>query len=187
MNGSSQDKELLEAKSESRLRFLEGTLESGRYLVLIAVFATFVASIATFIWGAYQTYQSVVVIVDAISHGSEHTAAGIKMIAILDAFLLATILYIFAVALYELFIDDLDVPAWLTIHNLDDLKLKLISVIVLIMAVTFLEHLAEWENAMETLLFGLSISAILIGLVLYLAYGAKRSRPGEGKDQDGGH
>lgn len=93
---------------------------------------------------------------------------GVHMIALLDAFLLAIVLYIFAVALYELFIGEIKVPPWLVIRNLDDLKLKLVSVIILVMAVTFLEHLVQWEKPLETLMFGAATALVLSSLILYM-------------------
>ena len=166
------------------LKILENILESGRYLILIAVVSTFIAALGTFLWGAYKTFEGVMLIIDSITKGADTSQAGIQMIAILDAFLLATILYIFAIALYELFISRLDVPEWLVIDNLDDLKLKLISVIILIMAVTFLEHLAQWKNALETMMFGISIAVVLIGLVFYSQYSTKHKLAKSQKEED---
>ena len=92
------------------------------------------------------------------------------MISALDSLLLAIVLYIFSVAIYELFFGKINVPDWLIIENLDGLKEKLASVIILILAVTFLEHLVEWKEAKETLMFGLSIAAVLIALVFYMQH-----------------
>ena len=79
--------------------------------------------------------------------GGEEHGIGVELIAVMDTFLIATALYIFAVGLYELFIADLELPEWLNIHNMHDLKAKLSGVIILVMAVTFLEHLVHWEDA----------------------------------------
>lgn len=96
---------------------------------------------------------------------------GIHMIAILDAFLLAVVLYIFAVGLYELFIGEIEVPSWLVIRNLDDLKKKLISVIILVMAVTFVEHLVQWKRPEDTLMFGAATALVVTSLMLYSRFG----------------
>ena len=44
--------------------------------------------------------------------------------------------------IYELLIGELSVPAWMKIHDLHDLKTRLGSILVLVMAVKFLEKLA---------------------------------------------
>ncbi|MBI3583793.1 MAG: YqhA family protein [Nitrospinae bacterium] len=148
------------------LKFL---LEKGKYVILLAVVSTFLASVATFIWGTVRMITNVVnLIAGLITHEGVHS--GVQMIASLDSLLLAIVLYIFSVAIYELFFGKINVPDWLVIENLDGLKEKLASVIILILAVTFLEHLVEWKEAKETLMFGVSIAAVLISLVFYMQH-----------------
>ena len=116
---------------------LKFCLERGKYIILLAVVSTFLASAATFIWGTVRMITNVVSLIPAlITHEGEHS--GVQMIASLDSLLLAIVLYIFSVAIYELFFGEIDVPEWLVIKNLDGLKEKLASVIILILAVTFL-------------------------------------------------
>ena len=146
---------------------LKFCLEKGKYVILLAVVSTFLASVATFIWGTVRMITNVVsLIAGLITHEGGHS--GVQMIASLDSILLAIVLYIFSVAIYELFFGKINVPDWLVIENLDGLKEKLASVIILILAVTFLEHLVEWKDAKETLMFGISIAAVLIALVFYM-------------------
>lgn len=144
-------------------------LSGGRYLILLAVLSSFAASVAILLWGTARMFSG---ISEILAHlGAEGEAAsqqGVHMIALLDAFLLAVVLYIFAVALYELFIGEVTVPSWLVIRNLDDLKRKLISVIIMVMAVTFLEHLVRWEKPLETLMFGAATALVLAALILFL-------------------
>ncbi len=146
---------------------LKFCLEKGKYVILLAVVSTFLASVATFIWGTVRMITNVVsLIAGLITHEGVHS--GVQMIASLDSLLLAIVLYIFSVAIYELFFGKINVPDWLVIENLDGLKEKLASVIILILAVTFLEHLVEWKDAKDTLMFGISIAAVLIALVFYM-------------------
>ena len=71
----------------------------------------------------------------------------------MDIFLIATVLFIFAMGMYELFIEKINLPEWLIINNLHDLKAKLSSVIILVMGITFLKHLVEWTDPQGTLYF----------------------------------
>lgn len=64
-------------------------------------------------------------------------------IELMDKFLIAVGLYIFAVGLYELFVGELDLPDWLEVKDLHDIKTRLSHVLLLVMAVAFLEHLVE--------------------------------------------
>ncbi|OGV95378.1 MAG: hypothetical protein A3I04_03405 [Nitrospinae bacterium RIFCSPLOWO2_02_FULL_39_110] len=148
---------------------LKFILEKGKYIILLAVVSTFLASAATFVWGTTRMITNVVsLIAGLITHEGGHS--GVQMIASLDSLLLAIVLYIFSIAIYELFFGEINVPEWLVIKNLDGLKEKLANVIILILAVTFLEHLVEWKDAKETLMFGVSIAAILIALVFYMQH-----------------
>lgn len=165
---------------------MKSIFENGRFLVYIAVVSSFIASMITFLWGAIRLAQNTIAFATWASaeawepHGAETGAeVGINMIAVVDAFLLATVLYIFAIGLYELFIGTLKVPDWLVIKNLDDLKGKLQSVVIMIMAVLFLEHLAHWKDPLDTLMFAGAIAIVTLALVFY----SSSKKPSKGGDR----
>src|SRR5512139_2027206 len=101
-------------------------LERSRYLIVIAVLACLAAALAAFGWGAFKAWHAVSSLVES---GGKDPLGAIKFIELMDTFLIATALLIFAVGLYELFVEDVALPGWLTIHSLHDLKAKLASVI----------------------------------------------------------
>lgn len=145
-------------------------LEKSIYLVLIAVVCSLAASAAAFVWGAVKTAGVVWHLMTNLGHDP---SAGISLIALMDTFLIATALLLFAVGLYELFIREIALPAWLVIRNLHDLKVKLSSVIILVMGVTFLEHLVEWKDAQDTLLLGLAVAVVSAVLIAFSRFGEK--------------
>ena len=98
----------------------------------------------------------------AATHGEDPLGA-VELIGIMDTFLIAVAPFIFSVGQYELFIEDVAMPAWLIVHNLHDLKAKLGSVIAL--AVAFLEHLMAWKDPHDTLYFGIAISLVSASLI----------------------
>jgi uncharacterized membrane protein YqhA len=118
-------------------------IEKSKYLILIAVFSSLIASAAGFVWGFIKTLS--IIINFMLSYGKDPLAA-IALIEIMDIFLIATVLFIFAMGMYELFIESIKLPEWLIINNLHDLKAKLNSVIILVMGITFLKHLVEWTD-----------------------------------------
>jgi uncharacterized membrane protein YqhA len=139
-------------------------IEKMRYLSLIGIISLLLASVAASGWGAMKTAKVVMTIVTTYGQGA---SIADDLIELVDAFLIAVALFIFAASLYELFIGKLNLPDWMLAHNLYELKSKLSGVIVLVMAVKFLEQVIVWQNAYETLLFGLAIgivSAVLIAL-----------------------
>jgi uncharacterized membrane protein YqhA len=157
---------------------LKRILSSSRYLVIIAVIGSFLAAVTVLVYGGLVTIN---LMIDTFSHLS-FTAEEIKHLSvadieIIDLFLLGTVLYIVALGLYDLFIDDnLAMPHWLEIHNLEDLKEKLIGVIVVLLAVTFLSEVVSWDGSNSILSLGISVGLVLLALALLLrGFGQRRA------------
>lgn len=150
---------------------MKKALETSRYMVLLAVGASLAASLATFLWGVYTTFGVIVLLIG--SRGKESGIA-VEMLELMDKFLIAVGLYIFAIGLYELFIrDDLELPDWLEVHNLHDIKVRLSSIAVLVMVIAFAERVVQWQTAQDALYFGLAIAAVTIALVVFNYVGAR--------------
>jgi uncharacterized membrane protein YqhA len=149
---------------------LKTLLEKSRYLVVIAVLASLTAALGAFGWGALKTWHAIAFLFES---GGKDPLGAIMFIELMDAFLIATALLIFAIGLYELFIEDVDMPGWLVVRSLLDLKAKLASVIVLVLGVNFLAHLAEWKDARETLEFALAVSVVAAVLIAFGHFGGK--------------
>lgn len=145
-------------------------LSSTRYIVILGVLALLVAALAAFGWGIVKTVDATGL---AITSLGKDPGLIIAFVEVVDAFLVATAILIFALGLYELFIADLALPDWMQIHNLHDLKAKLGGVLILVMAVKFLEKLAEWKSAQETLFFALAIAIVSAILIAFSAFGGK--------------
>ncbi|MFZ4117884.1 MAG: YqhA family protein, partial [Rhodoluna sp.] len=92
---------------------------------------------------------------------------------------LGTVLLVIGYGLYELFVDtDLEVPVWLEVKDLDDLKSKLIGVVVAIIAVIFVGVFVDTDRADEVVAYGLGAGAMVTGLAIF-AYATKK--PGNPK------
>lgn len=145
-------------------------LEKTRYIGLLGIVSLLVAAIAAFAWGAVKTVNALIVIVT--SYGKD-TFIAIRLIELVDAFLIATALYVFAVSLYEMFINKIALPDWMLANNLPELKEKLGGVIILVMVVTFLEHLVEWTAPYESLLFAIAVTLVSGALIALGRFGGK--------------
>ena len=152
-----------------------------RYIIIVAVLATLIAATALILFGTVETY---VVIRDVFSKG-EFTSKVAKtlllsFIEITDIFLLATVLYIVALGLYELFIDhQVPVPGWLEIRTLDDLKDKLIGVVIVVIGVGFLGQFTTWNGETNLLISGGGAALVISALTFFLGQKSKKD-----KDQD---
>jgi uncharacterized membrane protein YqhA len=152
-------------------------LEKARYVSLVGVISLLLAAIAAFGWGAVKTVKTIGLILT--SYGQDPYIT-VSLIELVDAFLIATALFVFTVSMYELFISKLDLPDWMLAHNLYELKDKLGGVIILVMVVKFLERLVEWDDATESLLFAVAV-AVVSGAIIAMSYFNKR-----GKNRDEG-
>ncbi len=165
-------------------RFLLRLLGMSRFLVIIAVISIFMAATALLVYGAVETYRLIVQLIPG--SGAPTTAKKLMLasIEITDLFLLAAALYVIAIGLYELFIDDRIplLPAWLVITDIDDLKYKLISVIIAVLAVTFLGQVISWDGERNLQPFGIATGVVVAALTYFLNSKADK-RKGSGSPE----
>lgn len=165
-------------------RLFEGLLWRSRLVVLAAVLASLASALAMFYTATVDAWYMILHLVEYASPGlSEAARAQMRgstiahVVGILDGYLLATVLLIFSLGLYELFISKIDEAEQsemgskvLVIHNLDDLKARLGKVVLMILIVKFFEHALTmtFNNPLDMLYFAGGIA--LIGLALYLSH-----------------
>jgi uncharacterized membrane protein YqhA len=162
------------------VKTFEGFLFGLRFVTFFAVIGAMVASVILFVTSSMQVYKGVAEFVHHfgnIDGGSiEHLVA--TFVASIDGYLFATVLIIFSMGVYELFINKIDPvnkvldsrPSWLQINSIDDLKSSLGKVILMILIVSFFEHSLNihYETVNELLFLGIGI--LLISAALYLTH-----------------
>jgi uncharacterized membrane protein YqhA len=142
---------------------------SSRLMFILAVTGTALASVTLFIYGFIFTC---ITVFDAFS--DPHFASeGIKelmaiFIETIDLFLVATVFFIISLGLYELFIAKAPLPGWLKICNLDDLKTKLLGLVIIALAVLILGEALTWNGTADILAFGLATSAGIGAISVYI-------------------
>ncbi|HHH36861.1 MAG TPA: YqhA family protein [Gammaproteobacteria bacterium] len=165
-------------------RFFEGGLWGSRYVVLLAVISSLATSIATFYMASADVFYMVAHILDYASpdmapemRGELRAESITHIVEIVDAYLLATVLLIFSLGLYELFISKIDQAASdesaskvLFITSLDDLKARLAKVILMILIVQFFEHAIQMEFKSPLDLLYLAGGIMLIGAAIFLSH-----------------
>jgi uncharacterized membrane protein YqhA len=174
-------------------RLFEGMLWRSRYVVLFAVVASMAASVAIF----FMATVDVVYLVSHIVHYADpalspelrktlHDDTITHVVEVVDGYLLATVMLIFGLGMYELFISDIDEAkhskassAILVIESLDDLKQRLAKVIIMILIVTIFELALKLTIGTTLDLLYLAGAVALIGLALFLTH-ASESHGGGG-------
>jgi uncharacterized membrane protein YqhA len=138
-------------------------------LTRYAVFVPAVASIIGALLLMAQGSISILMIVwDAVLNDAYLKDTIVEVLTAVDAILLGTVLLVIGYGLYELFVDTrLEVPEWLEVRDLDDLKSKLIGVVVAIIAVVFVGVFVDVNRAADVVAYGVGAGALVAGLALF--------------------
>ena len=145
-------------------------VERSRYIVIIGVFGSLVAAVMTFAWGVVRVGQFGLLLAGSFGNAPE---AIVALLEIVDTFLVATVLLIVGLGLYELFVGKLTLPEWLIIDDLAKLKGKITDTLVLILAIKFTDKLMSSKNTLDLLYTAVSIA--IVGSIL-IASNYVRSR-----------
>jgi len=164
---------------------LERLMWSSRYIVVLPVLISLLLAIGMIV---VTTFDALGLLASQISYLTADSSLRselsvdnlVRLVAIIDNYLLAAILIIFALGLYELFIAKIDKAETselgrrlLLIQSLDDLKDRLASVILLVLIVKFFQQALriKYSSAQDLLLLALGV--ILLAGALYLSGRAK--------------
>lgn len=148
-------------------------------MVILPVIASVVAALALIIAGSYEIYDGIEGFFSPKVKG--HAVAIYLQVTLLtsivsaiDFFLIATVLLIFGVGLYELFISQIDFLERsqgnvLLVHSLDQLKTKLVKVILMILIVTFFKYAIHFRYKDVLNLLYLAAGTLLLSLSIYFS------------------
>ncbi|RMH11223.1 MAG: YqhA family protein [Gammaproteobacteria bacterium] len=172
-------------------RLFESILWKSRLIVLVAVVASMLVSLAMFFMATVDALSMVSHLGDYLSASPGEERIHLRslnvthIVEIVDGYLLAVVLLIFSLGLYELFVSKIDeaensetASNVLMIHSLDDLKARLAKVVIMILIVKFFEHTASMKFGSMLDLLMLAGGIALLGVALFLTHAS------EGK---GGH
>lgn len=154
---------------------LSGPLTTARYVIALGVIASLVMMLALFV---VIVGRSVIVVSEvgaALTSDKSAKLLVVDCIELAELILLAVALYIIALGLFELFIAPAPMPAWLTIASFDDLKTRLINIVVVALGVNFFGQVVTWNGVTNLLPFGVAIGAVIIALTAFGALGLGRS------------
>ena len=142
-----------------------------RYAVVVPAIASIIGALLLMGQGSVEMVK---VVIEALSNGATLKDTIVDVLTAVDAILLGTVLLVIGYGLYELFIDaDIEVPLWLRVRDLDDLKSKLIGVVVAIVAVVFVGVFVDSNRADEVISYGVGAGALVVGLAIF-AYASRK-------------
>jgi uncharacterized protein (TIGR00645 family) len=155
-------------------RHFEAGLWSTRYIVLSGVVFSVLAAITLFTIGSYEIVEAIWKYFSKGEPNHAHTELLVHIIGAIDLYLIGVVLMIFGFGIYELFISKIDIArededvTILEIKDLDELKNKIIKVIIMVLIVSFFERVLnmEYEQPLQMLYFAVSIFALSFGIYL---------------------
>jgi uncharacterized membrane protein YqhA len=154
---------------------LRNIFAASRFVIGLAVIGSFVGSAILLVIATVTLFNiawNEIVNFDPENLSGHHIdRLAVDLIEITDIILLGTVLYIVALGLYQLFIDhNLALPRWLKVNDLTDLKRDLIGVVVVLLGVSFLGEVVNWEGSSNVLPLGAAIALVIaaLGFILWL-------------------
>lgn len=170
----------LPAEEPSKREWFSELIGRTRFVVLIAVIAVLLVAFSLFLQGTllalntiYETWR------EMFTRGvaSQSGTLAVEFLEVVGTMLKAVVFYLIGVGLYSLFIKPLNLTSALGVESLSDLEQKVVSVVIVILGVTFLEHFIRWEEPVETLYFAGSLALAGGALVFF-----QRVHRGSGSD-----
>ena len=121
-----------------------------------------------FFFGGFGLIMFVIRSITEVTAGHAATVLPIfELLEYVHQFLIGTVLYITAMGLYQLFIQDVPLPMWMKTENSEDLETNLIGVTVVVLAIEFLG--AVFSGRQDNLLeYGAGIALPIAALGVFM-------------------
>lgn len=164
-------------------RVFERALWESRLVMLVAVVFCVAMALGTFFIAAMDAlhlFKYIAAYADLSLAGDAREAVRGQTITLivktLDSFLIAAILIIFALGLYELFVNRLDAARksevaakLLQTRSLDDLKHRIAGLLLLVLVIEFFQKALKFEYQTPLDLLYMAVAILLISAAFYLS------------------
>ncbi|WP_369411407.1 YqhA family protein [Deinococcus betulae] len=154
--------------SATRRRTLGGAFGFTRLIVELGVLSAFAFSLALFVAAIAQAYVTIRAALGRLGDAETTKTLIIAAVEQADTLLIGVALLIISFGLQSLFVSRIqNVPAWLHIESFDDLKQKLIGIVVVALAVNFFSVALEWKGGGDILVYGAALAAVILAVGTY--------------------
>lgn len=164
-------------------QLFENALWDSRRMVLLAVVSSLLLALGAFCMATSDVIQ---VLGQAVSYLNPNLVGAARLtmreeiitviVKAIDTYLIASILLIFGLGFYELFIKRIErahetsaAPSLLSVHSFDDLKDRMAKLILLVLITEYFQYALKLKFANALDLLYLALGILLIGGALYLS------------------
>jgi uncharacterized membrane protein YqhA len=149
---------------------------------MLAVFGTMAAAVVLFLKGSVEIIQGVRGFFQYVNFSADNVKDDktviLAFIPAIDNYLFATVLLIFSMGIYELFVSKINPvmrtpssrPNWLNVDNLDDLKTHIAEVVIMILIINFFEFSFTIPLAQPVDLLFFASSILVVAATLYISH-----------------
>ena len=146
----------------------------SRYIVVLTVVLSILASFSLILIASWDIVEAITIYNPLFSKGiDDNNQFLFKIISSIDLFLIGIVLLIFGFGVYELFVKEINfakarfIESTLQIKNLDQLKNKIIKVVIIVLIVKYFEKILKlsqnFTSPLDILYFSISILCICFG------------------------
>lgn len=146
----------------------------SRYIVILTVVLSILASFSLILIASWDIVEAITIYNPLFSKGiDDNNQFLFKIISSIDLFLIGIVLLIFGFGVYELFVKEINfakarfIESTLQIKNLDQLKNKIIKVVIIVLIVKYFEKILKlsqnFTSPLDILYFSTSILCICFG------------------------
>lgn len=165
-------------------------LFSSRFLALFAVLGVLLGAVLLFLKGTLEIIHGTGDLLTTITHTrtteEEDKALILTVVPAIDNYLFAMVLLIFGMGIYGLFINTLDPllgelasrPAWIKVQSLDDLRMQISEVVIMILVINFfdLSFAITLDRPLDLPMLGGGVFLVALALFLTQRHGAGREQ-----------
>ncbi len=152
-----------------------------RYVMTLAVLAVFVGATVLLLDGIYGMGSAVWQRLYANQPSTaDSVSLRVAVIEAVDVILVATVLYVIAFGLYQLFVDPRlrsTLPRWLQISSIGNREVRLAGMVITVLSIIALTQAREAHGNTTGSGLGFEIAAIIAAISLFLYQESKHHRP----------
>lgn len=167
-------------------------LASTRFLIVVPILGLVIAASFFFVFGGIGLIRLLLHLLVGVlvpAQEAEGLGTGVIIFEVVEyvhLFLVGTVLYITAVGLYQLFVQEIEFPSWLKIDSTEELETNLIGVTVVVLAVNFMGAVFIGQKD-QLLPYGAGIALPIAALGLFVglrAWSIKLGRESAASEED---